>query len=342
MQDQNQSSEQSGRVESTNILVFLFKWRWHIIVVCFAAAAVASIVSFVIEEKFKSVVIMFATTQHSIGEQFYEETKKEDLMEYGEKEDAERLLQILNSDRIRNRVIEKYDLWSHYEIDLTEPGANTLMQKEYDSNVSSKLTRFGSIEIDVLDKKSTFARDMANDISQLLDSVSNKLRNDRAMQAFHLAESSLTQVQEEITQLEDSMAYLQRKGVYDYPTQIEGLNEQYATAIVEGQPKRAEEIRKRMSVISESGNLYNKLFALLEAAYERETILKRRYDLMKIDATSQLPSAFVVDYASASDKKAYPVRWLIVVMTVASTFVLMVIGILMLESFRTLKSEGKI
>jgi hypothetical protein len=63
---------------------------------------------------------------------------------------------------------------------------------------------------------------------------------------------------------------------------------------------------------------------------------------MKIDATSQLPSAFVVDYASASDKKAYPVRWLIVVMTVASTFVLMVIGILMLESFRTLKSEGKI
>lgn len=342
MQNQNRGSEPTGRLESTNILVFLFKWRWHIIIVCFAAAVVASIVSFVIEEKFRSSVIMFATPQHSIGEQFYEETKKEDLLEYGEKEDAERLLQILNSDRIRNRIIEKYDLWKHYGIDPEHPGANALMQKEYDSNVSSKLTRFGSIEVDVLDKKNTLARDMANDIAQLLDSVSNKLRNDRAMQAFRLAEVSLQQVQDEITQLEDSMAYLQHKGVYDYPTQIEGLNEQYGTAIVEGQPKRAEEIRQRMSEISKSGNLYNKLFALLEAAYERETVLKKRYDLMKIDATSQLSSVFVVDNASASDKKAYPVRWLIVVMSVASTFVLMVIGILMLENFRTLKAEGKI
>ena len=36
---------------------------------------------------------------------------------------------------------------------------------------------------------------------------------------------------------------------------------------------------------------------------------------MRVDAETQLSSSFIVDYASAADKKAKPVRWLIVVMT---------------------------
>ncbi|MEO0403640.1 MAG: hypothetical protein AAF193_02090 [Bacteroidota bacterium] len=334
-------SQRDPSLNSSNLFVFLLKWYKHIIIICFIAAVVGAIASFLIEEKFKSTVVMFATPQHSIGEQFYEEQKKEDLLAFGEKEDAERLLQILNSDKIRNRIIEKYDLWTHYEIERTEPGANTLMAKEYNGNVSSKLTKFGSIQTDVLDKSDTLAMYMANDIAYLLDSVSNQLRNERAMEAFQYAKSSLEQVQYEITMLEDSMSVIRSLGVYDYFAQIETLNEQYGIAIVKGQPKRAEEIKAQMDHISKYGNTYNKLDALLESAYEREEVLKRRYDLMYLDATSKLPAKFVVDYAAVSDKKAYPVRWLIVVMAVAATFVFTVIGILVLENIRSLqKSES--
>ena len=252
------------------------------------------------------------------------------------------MLQILNSDRVRARVIQKYDLWEHYEITRDEAGANTKMQKEYDSNVGTRLTKFGSIEIEVMDKTNTVARDIANDIAHFADSVANKLRNDRAMDAFQYAESSLLQVQDEIRVMEDSMSTLYNIGVYDYITQIEGLNDQYATAIIEGQPGRAETIRLQMAEISKYANTFNKLTTLLEAAYDREAILKKRFDLMKIDATSKIPSTFIVDTATASDKKAYPVRWLIVVMSVASVFVFSVIAILTLENYRKLKREGKI
>ena len=48
---------------------------------------------------------------------------------------------------------------------------------------------------------------------------------------------------------------------------------------------------------------------------------------MRVDAETQLSSSFIVDYASAADKKAKPVRWLIVVMTsvvaVAAAFLAM-------------------
>ncbi len=329
-------------LSSANLFLFLFKWWKLIVTLCVIAALGSTIASFLIEEKFKSTIVMFAAPQHSIGEQFYEEQKKQDLLAFGEKEDAERLLQILNSDKIQNRIIQTYNLWEHYEIEPNEPGANTLMAKEYKSNVSSKLTKFGSIQTDVFDKSDTLAALMANEIALLLDSVSNQLRNERAMEAFQYAQATLEQVLREIRTLEDSMSVIHALGIYDYSTQIETLNEQYGIAILNAQTERAQELKEEMDHISKYGNAYNKLDKLLESAYQREEVLKRRYDLMYLDATSKLPAKFVVDYAAVSDKKAYPVRWLIVAMSVAATFVLSIIGILALNNIQKLKNQDQL
>jgi len=323
-----------SQLNSSHLLRFIFDRRRTFIWIGAAAAVLSSIAALLMEEQFKSTVIMFATPQHSIGEQFYEEIKRNDLLEYGETEDAERLLQILNSDRIRSRIIEKYDLWSHYDIDRSEAGAQALLGKEYNSNVDARLTRYGSIEVSVLDREPQRAADMANDIAFLADSVANRLRNDRAGNALGYAKSSLEQVQQEITSMDDELGKLYELGVYDFATQIEGLNEQYATAIAKGANANAEKIRRQMAEISHHANEFNKLSNLIEAAYEREAILKKRFELMKLDAETQMPSAFVVDYAAPADKKAKPIRWLIVVMSVASTLVFALLILLGAENLK--------
>ena len=327
-----------SQLNSSHLLRFIFDRRRTFILIGVAAAVLSSVAALLMEEQFKSTVIMFATPQHSIGEQFYEEVKRNDLLEYGETEDAERLLQILNSDRIRSRIIEKYDLWSHYDIDRSEAGAQAMLGKEYNSNVDARLTRYGSIEVSVLDREPQRAADMANDIAFLADSVANRLRNDRAGDALGYARSSLEQVQKEITSMEDDLGKLYELGVYDFATQIEGLNEQYATAIAKGANANAEKIRRQMAEISHYANEFNKLSNLIEAAYEREAILKKRFELMKLDAETQMPSAFVVDYAAPADKKAKPIRWLIVVMSVAST---LVFALLILLGAENLKGSAK-
>lgn len=327
-----------SQLNSSHLLRFIFDRRRTFILIGVSAAVLSSVAALLMEEQFKSTVIMFATPQHSIGEQFYEEVKRNDLLEYGETEDAERLLQILNSDRIRSRIIEKYDLWSHYDIDRSEAGAQAMLGKEYNSNVDARLTRYGSIEVSVLDREPQRAADMANDIAFLADSVANRLRNDRAGDALGYARSSLEQVQQEITSMEDDLGKLYELGVYDFATQIEGLNEQYATAIAKGANANAEKIRRQMAEISHYANEFNKLSNLIEAAYEREAILKKRFELMKLDAETQMPSAFVVDYAAPADKKAKPIRWLIVVMSVAST---LVFALLILLGAENLKGSAK-
>lgn len=326
--------KQEPGLDSSHLLHFIYRKRKSFIVLGVASAVLSSIVSLLMEEQFRSSVILFATPQHSIGEQFYEEVKRNDLLEYGETEDAERLLQILNSDRIRSRVIEKYNLWDHYEIDRSAPGARSALMEEYSSNVDANLTRYGSIEVSVLDADPQVAADIANDIAFLADSVANQLRNERARAALKYAAASYEQVQEEIEGMEREIGVLHGLGLYEFETQIGGLNEQYATAMAEGNLRNAELIRQQMAELSQHATQFSKLTSLIEAAYEREAVLKKRYELMKLDAETQLASAFVVDYAAPADKKAKPIRWLIVVVSVVATCAFGLLALLAVENIQ--------
>ena len=302
-------------MNSTQLLVFIFRNLKTLAVIGTTAAVVSYGVALTLDEYYESTVIMFASSQNSLGEQFFEETKKNDLLAFGETEDAERLLQILNSHRIRDRVIEKYDLFTHYNIDPSTPGARADMAATFKGNVSSSLTRYGSIQIRVLDVDPELARDMANDMAFFVDSVANNMRNDRAEEALKLAFSTLEQTSIQIAEAEDSLSVLHSLGIYDFENQVKGLTSQYGMALASGRKAAADTMKKDLQRLGELANPYNNLTAFLEAAYEQQSLLKKRLELMRVDAETQLPSSFVVDYASAADKKAKPIRWLIVAMT---------------------------
>ena len=209
-------------MNSTQLLVFILRNLKTLAVIGTTAAVVSYGVTLTLDEYYESTVIMFASSQNSLGEQFFEETKKNDLLAFGETEDAERLLQILNSHRIRDRVIEKYDLFTHYNIDPSTPGARADMAATFKGNVSSSLTRYGSIQIRVLDVDPELARDMANDMAFLVDSVASNMRNDRAREAFKLALNPRKDVQPN-RRSRGQPRVLHDLGIYDFETQVEGL-----------------------------------------------------------------------------------------------------------------------
>jgi O-antigen/teichoic acid export membrane protein len=62
---------------------------------------------------------------------------------------------------------------------------------------------------------------------------------------------------------------------------------------------------------------------------------------MKVDASTQLPSSLVVDFAEAADKKSYPVRWLIVVVSVLSTLAMTLILLLIVDSLKVSETRSK-
>lgn len=328
--------------DSSNLLLFIVRWKNPLIIVSLVAAVLSAIFSgpTFIDPKFESTVIMFPTSTASISKSLLAKNNvaKEDLLAFGEEEQAEQLIQILNSDEIRNRVIEKYDLRAHYEIDSTEQYVETKLFKEYESNITYKRTEFQSVRVDVLDTDPELAADIANDIAALVDSVKNRMQKERAYKAMRIAEAEYVEMKAYVKELEDSLNRMREMGVNDYESMSERFNEYYAKAILEGNTRAAEKLAEQLKILSKYGGAYVSIRDMLEHEKEQLSHLRAKYQEAKVDAEQTLPHKFIVNNAFPAEKKSYPIRWLIVLVSTVSTFIVALLAIIAYENIRKANS----
>ncbi|MFT4544291.1 MAG: hypothetical protein ACI9UR_000937 [Bacteroidia bacterium] len=322
--------------DSSNLLLFIVRWRKPLVILTLAAAVLSAIFSdsTFITPKFESTVIMFPTSTASISKSLLSKNNqsKEDLLSFGEEEQAEQLIQILNSDEIRTRVIKHYNLKEHYGIDSTDQYDDTKLFKEYESNISYKRTEFQSVRIDVLDTDPVLAAKIANNIASLVDSVKNRMQKDRAFKAMRIAEAEYAEMKAYVKELEDSLNTLRGLGVNDYESMSERFNEAYAKAILEGKTQAAEKLSVQLKILSKYGGAYVSIRDMLEHEKEQLSHLRAKYQEAKVDAEQTLPHKFIVNNAFPAEKKSYPIRWLIVLVSTVSTFILALLVIIGYEN----------
>lgn len=336
MSDKKIGSENGLDFDSSNLLLFVYRWRKPLLILSLAAAVLSAIFSapIFVTPKFESTVIMFPTSTASISKSLLAKNNpsKEDLLSFGEEEQAEQLIQILNSDEIRNRVVQKYDLMNHYKIDTTDQYRQTKLFKEYEGNITYKRTEFQSVRIDVLDSDRFLAADIANDIAALVDSVKNRMQKERAFKAKAIAEAEYLEMKDYVKELEDSLNTMREMGINDYESMSERFNEYYAKAILENNTKAAEKLAEKLQVLSKYGGGYVSIRDMLEHEKEQLSHLRAKYQEAKVDAEQTLPHKFIVNNAFPAEKKSYPIRWLIVLVSTVSTFILALLVIIGYEN----------
>ena len=154
-------------LDNTSLFALFYRWRKKIIMVSFVAAVIAAVVSLFIPNKYESEVILFPTMNLSTGKALLNEYN--DFLEIGEEEELEHMMQVLQSNEIINRVVEKFDLITHYEIDTLNEKYYIDLMKRYQANIESEITKYSSIRISVMDKHPQMAADIANEIASLID-----------------------------------------------------------------------------------------------------------------------------------------------------------------------------
>lgn len=330
--------------DSSNLIVYIYRWRWPLITVTLVAAILAAVFSspFFIKPKFKSTVTVFPTTTNSLSKALLPQqfaSRGQDILEFGAEEEAEQLLQILNSDEIRDRIIVKYDLLNHYDIDTSGKYTRTKLYKTYDDNIEFRRTEFMSVEINVMDTDPVMAADIANEIVVLLDEVKNRIQKERAQQGLNIITREYQALKGEVKALEDSLTLLRYKGVHDYETQSAVLSEQLATALIENGPRdpAVAAIESKLDTLAKYGGIYVSLRDELQYLKEEQVKLKTKYDQAKVDVSENLPASFKVNNAFPAEKKSYPTRWLIVVLAGMGAFVVTLITILVYDTIRSSK-----
>ncbi|TND07570.1 MAG: exopolysaccharide biosynthesis protein [Bacteroidetes bacterium] len=327
--------------ESANLFEFFWHWRKPLIVIGLATAIGSSAVALIIREKFKSTVIMFPAASNSLSKDLIAEdlTGKRDVLMFGEEEQAEQMLQILNADEIRTRICDKYDLVKHYRIDPNDKYKRTLLYETFMENVSFKRTEFMSVKIEVMDEDPKMAADIANDIAALLDSAKTRMQRERARQAFRIVENEYSRRRTEVQVLTDSMGRLNELGMYDYESQSEVTSEQYAIALSKGDQRAIQSLGDQLKVISKYGSAYMAIRENLYIQREQLNLLKKKYDEAKLDVEESLTYKFVVNRAFPAEKKSYPVRWLIVVVSTLSALIMGVLGIILFDNIRRVRGR---
>lgn len=365
--------QEKSFLEATSVFFFMLKWKRPLIIVT-VVAAIASVIfsgETFIPPKFKSSVILFPASTSSISKAVMDDNPgdKQDILAFGEEEQAEQLLQILNSNEIRDRIVKKYKLMDHYRITGDERYPYTKLYNEFNNNITFQRTEFMSVRIDVLDEDPQMAADIANDIAAFSDSVKNNIQRSRAASALKVMEDTYTDMRSQITKKEDSLQMLQRLGVYDYRTQSAVLNEEYSKAQaaytggtaslpvlekykdandttiinlrarVKGAEAQMRELENKIAVVSKYGGMYMALNEELSLDREQLSKIKERYDKIKADADQNVTHKFVVNYAEKAEKKSYPVRWLIVLISTLSAFLFALLLILGIERFNRFKTS---
>ncbi len=318
-----------------NLLLFIWKKRIPILIITLAGSIIALIVSLLLTPQFRSTAIVFpaATSTVSFSEQ---RNAKASSMDFGEEEQAEQLIQILQSSRIRNRVVEKFDLMNHYEIEQDDPNKYYKLGKAYENHISFQRTRYGSIEIEVLDESPELAAEIANKIVDLIDTVKNEMVQERTGPAFDISKRKREMLQVEINGILAEMDSLSKMGVVS----IEGRANLFSAYNESKNPQDRAFFKDQIDVNQKFGARFDGLENLRDERIIKLTKFEDAYEQSESDANTIFNHKFVVEPAVVADKKFKPKRLIIVILAGIGSLVFAIFLLLIKERIAELRKAA--
>jgi len=321
------------RFDSMDLAVYIWKKKIPLLIITFAAAVISIIASLMITPRFKSSVVIFPTIQTSVSKSLLMDNFVWNFQDFGEEEQVETVLQILKSDKIRDKIISRYNLMEHYGINPNESHPKYKVNSYYEANFTFKRTEYNSVVINVMDADAQLATDMANEIAALVDTTIWDMRQARAQKALEYLQKEYDSTTSVVADLKACVHGFHKKGVINYDLQMERLTEAYGKAILEKNESAKRDIEKEVAKLAEYTSGFVDCWERYIDELTRMTETRTQLIQLKAEATHRVPNIFVLDKAYTSDKKAYPKKSIIVIISTMSAFILSVLGFLFFDNF---------
>lgn len=327
--------EESSKVmqeQRMNLFVTLWAKRKILIIVTTAGLVVSTLVAFLMTPLYRSTAIVFpaATSTVSFSEQ---RNAKASSMDFGEEEQAEQLIQILQSSKVRDKVVQQFDLMKHYNINASDANKHYKLVKEYNSHILFVRTRYGSIQIDVLDKDPQLAADMANKIVDLIDTVKNEMVMERTVPAFEINKRKKEQLEADKKAVLDQLDSLAALGVVP----LEGRANLFQAYVEAKNPEDKADFKRRIDINLEFGAVFDGLEYVRNEKIMKLADFALSYEQAESDANTQFNHKFIVERAVVADKKDKPKRLIIMLLSTFGTFVFMVFLLLIQDKIKELR-----
>ncbi|MEL6635610.1 MAG: hypothetical protein AAFW73_08045 [Bacteroidota bacterium] len=346
------------------VIQTLFKWKKQIFYVCAIAAVGSVIIALLLPDYYESSTIFYAASPDLAKPEGVGPIEK-DKEYYGESEDQDRVLTICESSKIAERLIQKYNLYAHYDIDSTHKRAPYKVRRTLAKLYTVVKTKYDAIEITVEDKDPQVAMNMVNDAREMVNELGQSLIKNSQLQAIAKQEKQLNEQRRNLRALGDSLANLRRAyGIYNTVSQSELFAELLAKSESRLTRTRArltqfksnkrtprdtllklqsniagyeEEVKSLQSRIEH----FNKGMSVIDAmeqehkeARDQTGLDNERLKQFKAAYQTPFTAIYLIEPGELPIVKSRPVRSVLVVASVFIAFVFSIIGVLLLETYR--------
>lgn len=246
------------------------------------------------------------------------------LISYSIETRTDQLLQLLASNSIRDSLLKRFDLMEVYELDTTKVGGYYALYNEFLDRVEISKTKYESVMIEVVDEDPVRARDMVNEMLEQVNLLARALQREKSTEILRIAKRAMDHERQKMDSVEARLDIMRKSsGLLSYDTQVKELTKGYVRLLGSGgSAAQREQVGAMIKELESKGGEFRQLTEMgnmFRSNYDR---MLSHYESTVNDVTKELTYTNVIVYPEVSDKKVYPVRWLIVLMTTAGALLL--------------------
>ena len=301
--------------DNQRILYLIWKRKFHFVVVGIIAFILSAIFSgpAFITPKFKSMARIYPTN----------------IWVASNESETEQMLEIVNSNDIKLRMINAFGLDTVYKIGKDDPQYLSLMLFLYDKNVKTEKTEYETVEIEVLDNNPQRASDMCDSIIQFYNEKVGDMYKIRYHEMVQIAKEGLKYRYNELDSIKGKLDSIREEyELLNIERQVPEVTRGYMTALAEGRgnapdTKKIKKIYDNLSKEGTNALWLETRFEQLQVAIDTLTF-RRDYYLDQYNKKTTYSNR--VENPFPADKKSYPIRWLIVLFsTISATFLALLV-----------------
>ncbi len=347
------------------ILSVLYRWRKKIIGLCVAAAILSVGLSLCLSNYYESTSLFYAASP-DLAKPTPLGANEGDKDFYGEEEDLDRLFSIASSSEVVDYLINKYNLYEHYEIDPESKKGPFKIREKFNKHYNTLKTKFGALSLSFEDKDPEMAAAVANDARDKINFIAQRLIKESQAQLLETYKTNIAQKAKAVQILSDSLYKTREKfGIWNTESQGQvyaellaktssSLNDKkarlgiykqtpgmqdsisYLTASIKG-------LENQKTSLTDQVNWFNKGLAhVMNLEFEQKDFAKQlsldkeRYKQLQAAHRTPFNGIHVVEQAEVPVVKSRPKRSIIVLASIFAAFVFGVIGALLLDAYQKL------
>jgi capsule polysaccharide export protein KpsE/RkpR len=319
------SQSESGQMNTIILMQIIKKWQKHLMICFFGSIAAGFIISLpiIMTPMFKSSAVLYPSN----------------LSPYSKETPTEQMVQLFNSEDVRDSLVKKLHLFKHYGIDSIKGYPRYEMMKKLNENISVSKNQYEAIEINVFDKDPKMAQQMCQGMIDFMNKKGVSLIHSRAIviaklnkKAMENEKHILDSAESVLTKLRDS------SGITDFETQIEGFSREYYRALASGNVNAS--MAKAHKNLTTKGAEYMTLKEVVRNTRKAYTLYQKNYESALIDSKKELEFHNMVSPPLVPEKKDSPKRAIVMILFTLSTMLIALVTAVYIEQYRDkLKSQ---